>query len=110
MLHSVYLELFNICHRLVNVISFMLSYFSFVLLTTLNAFVVWVLRSSLKSENALDSLEKPSDKRTSEITFIRLSNQERQNEYLRITDMRLFDDEKMHIIVTGLNETGYFPY
>ncbi|PKY42009.1 hypothetical protein RhiirA4_540055 [Rhizophagus irregularis] len=66
---------------------------------------LWVLRSSLKSENALDSLEKPSDKRTSEITFIRLSNQERQNEYLRITDMRLFDDEKMHIIVTGLNET-----
>ncbi|CAB5191493.1 unnamed protein product [Rhizophagus irregularis] len=66
---------------------------------------LWVLRSSLKSENAFDSLEKPSDKRTSEITFIRLSNQERQNEYLRITDMRLFDDEKMHIIVTGLNET-----
>ncbi|RGB27303.1 anaphase-promoting complex, cyclosome, subunit 4-domain-containing protein [Rhizophagus diaphanus] len=71
---------------------------------------LWVLRSSLKSENALDSLEKPSDKRTSEITFIRLSNQERQDEYLRITDMRLFDDEKMHIIVTGLNETVAGPH
>ncbi|GES87459.1 anaphase-promoting complex subunit 4-like [Rhizophagus clarus] len=65
---------------------------------------LWVLRSSLKSENSPDSLEKP-DKRTSEIAFIKLQNQERQNEYLRITDMRLFDDEKMHIIVTGLNGT-----
>jgi hypothetical protein len=70
---------------------------------------LWVLRSSLKSENVqtLDSLNlrKSYDKRISEITFIKLSNQERPNEYLRITDMQLFDDEKMHLIVTGFNET-----
>ena len=70
-------------------------------------FVVWILRSSLKLEN---NFEKSSEKRISEITLVKLSNQVQPNKYLKITDMQLFDDEKMHLIVTGLNEAGYFSY
>jgi len=72
-------------------------------------FIVLVLRSCLKSENKQNpefNLENFYDKRTSEISFIELSNQERPNEYLKITDMQLFDDEKMHLIVAGFNDSG----
>ncbi|CAG8617169.1 16878_t:CDS:10 [Funneliformis mosseae] len=69
---------------------------------------LWVLRSSLKSENTPNlefNSEKSLDKRTSEISVIELSNQKQQNKYLIITDMQLFDDEKMHLIITGLDES-----
>ncbi|CAG8436738.1 9023_t:CDS:10 [Diversispora eburnea] len=58
---------------------------------------LWVLRFPLNTGNN----DKLSESRPVEIAAIQLMNNEYPEDYLSITDLKLFNDEIMHIIIVG---------
>ncbi|CAJ0870953.1 366_t:CDS:2 [Entrophospora sp. SA101] len=64
--------------------------------------VLWILRFPLNNNNVKEEMEEEENSNNVvEIAYIQLKNQEIQTENIKIVDLKIFNEEKLHLIISS---------